>query len=62
MNRDSALRNYLFGAFIVWVGITVAIAMIDSDQFGAMIPILGGGAFWFIVIAPNLFREKNRSE
>jgi len=60
MNRDSALRNYLVGAFIVWVGITVEIAMIDSDQFGTMIPILGGGAFWFIVIAPNLFLERNR--
>jgi hypothetical protein len=33
--------------------------MVASDQFGAMIPILGAGAFWFIVIAPNLFRERD---
>lgn len=60
MSRNKALRNYLIGAFIVWVGITVAIATVAGDQFGKMLPILGGGAFWFIVIVPNLFREMDR--
>ncbi|HVX30938.1 MAG TPA: hypothetical protein VHA53_10700 [Nitrolancea sp.] len=57
MKRISAFRSYLLGAIIVWLGIIAATALIASDQFAELLPVLGGGAFWFIVIVPNLFRE-----
>lgn len=58
VRRDRAMRSYLIGAVVIWVGIVAATALVASDRFGQMIPILGGGAFWFIVLAPNLFRDE----
>jgi hypothetical protein len=46
--------TYLFGAVVVWVGIIIATTVIlgGTSHFGEMLPILFGGAFYFIVIAP----------
>jgi hypothetical protein len=59
MIREKALTSYLAGAVIVWIGILVATAVVvdDADQFMQLLPILGGGAFWFIVIVPTLFQH-----
>ena len=53
-------RIYLIGAVIVWVGIIIATAVVLSGTNYAMpmLAILGGGAFWFVVIVPGgLLRE-----
>ena len=50
--------EYLIGATVVWVAIWAATAGV-ADDFDEMIPILGGGTFFFIVIVPAaLFRER----
>lgn len=51
--------TYLFGAVVVWVGIIIATAVIlgGTSHFGEMLPILFGGAFYFIAIAPLGIRQ-----
>lgn len=53
-----ALRTYLIGAVIVWVGLIAATALLlrGTDEFPTMLTILGGGAVWFVVIVPTMFR------
>jgi hypothetical protein len=54
-------RVYLVGATIVWVGIVVATAVVlaGTPHFAQLLPILGGGVVWFVVIVPGaLFRER----
>lgn len=49
--------EYVIAATVVWVAIWVATASV-ADDFDEMIPILGGGTVFFIVIIPAaLFRE-----
>jgi hypothetical protein len=52
---DQTRRNYLIGAVIVWVAIIAASRFIlaGTPYFGQMLPILGGGAAWFVVIVPG---------
>lgn len=59
MDQARALRTYLVGAVIVWVGILFASAIVlqGTDQFAQMLPILVGGVAWFVVIVPTLFRR-----
>jgi hypothetical protein len=49
-------RGYLIGAAIVWVAIILVTVMIPggTPYFGQMLPILAGGAAWFVVIIPGV--------
>lgn len=60
MDHERLLRTYLIGAVIVWVGILFASAIIlkGTDQFAQMLPILGGGAVWFVLLVPQLLRRR----
>ena len=50
--------EYMIAATIIWAAIWAATAGV-ADDFDEMIPILGGGTFFFIVIIPAaLFRER----
>ncbi len=54
------LRSYVLVAAIVWAAILVASALIlaGSPYFGQLLPILGGGAAFFVVILPaGVFRR-----
>lgn len=48
------LRSYVLAAAIVWVAILITSALVlgGSPYFGQMLPILGGGAAFFVVILP----------
>jgi hypothetical protein len=50
-------RVYLTGTVIVWVSIMIATAVILSGTpyFGQMLPILGIGVFWTIVVVPGAY-------
>ena len=53
--RDNGFwRSYLIGAAIVWTGIFLATAIVlaGSPAYGQILPILSGGAVWFVVIIP----------
>lgn len=59
--RDGLRRNYLGGAVIVWVALIVAASLIlgGTPYLAQLLPILGGGAAWFVVIVPGvLFRSR----
>ncbi|MBX6342792.1 MAG: hypothetical protein IRY97_10065 [Thermomicrobiaceae bacterium] len=62
MSDDQVMRAYLIGAAIVWAGIFLASAVVLSGtgQFGRMLPILGGGAVWFVVLVPPLLRRSQQ--
>ena len=51
-------RRYLIAATIVWVAIWVATGAVDDDAFDEMLPILGGGTVFLIVIVPAAFFRK----
>jgi hypothetical protein len=52
----SKSRNrYLVAATIVWVAIWLATGSVADDEFGDMVPILGGGTVFFIVLVPAVF-------
>ncbi len=54
------LRSYTLAAAIVWAAILIASALIlgGTPYFGQMLPILGGGAAFFVVILPaGIFRR-----
>lgn len=58
-----ALRIYLTGAVIVWLGIIAATAvMLSGEAFSTMLPILAGGAVWFVLIVPGWLRTLIRNE
>jgi hypothetical protein len=57
-------RAYLIGSVIVWVGILLAtsITLAGTPYLAPMIPILGGGAVWFVVIIPGvMYRRRSAS-
>lgn len=58
MTREKAHRSYLIGAIVVWLGLLAAtvITVGDSDRLATLLIIQAGGAFWFLVLAPRLFR------
>ena len=51
--------EYIAAAVILWVAIWITTATtLDESAFDDMIPILGGGTFFFVVIVPaGLFRR-----
>lgn len=58
---DRPRRNYESSAVIVWVALIVAAGLIlrGTPYFAQLLPILGGGAVWFVVIVPGvLFRRR----
>jgi len=54
--------GYLIGTVIVWVGIIFAAAVIlaGTSYLAQILPILGGGSFWFVVLVPGAFFWKRR--
>ena len=61
MDIRGMLRIYLVATVIVWVAIIFASAMVLSgtDYLGRMLPILGGGAVFFVILLPGgLFRDR----
>jgi hypothetical protein len=54
MNVERAKIVYLIGAVIVWVAIISASAVVlrGTPTLAQMLPILGGGAFWFVIVVP----------
>lgn len=48
------LSTYLLGAAIVWAGIFLATAVLlaGTPYSGTMLPILSGGATWFVIVVP----------
>ena len=65
MQNKNGFRNaYMIGAAVAWAGVFLAIAVIlgDADTFMQILPVLGGGAVWFLVIVPGaLFRNRGPS-
>ena len=55
----STRTEYLVSAVILWAAIWIATAgVLDESAFDDMVPILGGGTFFFVVILPaGLFRR-----
>lgn len=55
MSVESFKRVYLIGAVIVWVAIIAAVAasLADTPYFAQLLPLLGGGVVWFLVIVPG---------
>jgi hypothetical protein len=54
--------EYIAAAVILWVAIWITTAAtLDESAFDDMIPILGGGTFFFVVIVPaGLFRRPRK--
>jgi len=54
------LRTYVLGAAIVWAGISVASAVLfqGTPRFAQLLPILSGGAVWFVVIVPGAWQRQ----
>ena len=54
--------EYLASAAILWAAIWLATAsVLDESAFDDMVPILGGGTVFFVVILPAaLFRRSQR--
>jgi len=50
---------YLLGAALVWVAIIAASAAIlgGTPYLAPMLPVLGGGAVWFVVLSPAALRR-----
>ena len=49
------LSTYTIGAAIVWAGILLATAVVlaGTPYFAQLLPILGGGIAWFVVMVPG---------
>ena len=54
------LSTYLLGAAIVWAGIFLATAVLlaGTPYFATMLPILGGGATWFVIVVPATMHQR----
>jgi hypothetical protein len=53
--------EYLASAVILWVAIWIATASaLDASAFDDMVPILGGGTFFFVVILPAGLFHRSR--
>jgi hypothetical protein len=49
---NKSRNTYLIAATVVWAAIWVATGVIADNEFDDMIPILGGGTVFFIVLVP----------
>ena len=57
----STRTEYLVSAVILWVAIWIASASaLDDSAFDDMVPILGGGTFFFVVILPAGLFHRSR--
>jgi hypothetical protein len=54
------LSTYTVGAAIVWAGILLAAAVMlaGTPYFAQLLPILGGGVAWFVVIVPGAWSRR----
>ena len=54
------LNTYLLGAGIVWTAIFFATAVVlqGTPFFAQLLPILAGGAVWFVVLVPAAWRRR----
>jgi len=54
------VKIYIISSVIVWAAIIAGTGVIlkDTPYLGSILPVLGGGAAWFVVIAPAAFRSK----
>ena len=53
--------EYLAAAVILWVAIWISTAgVLDDAAFDDMVPILGGGTFFFLVILPAGLFHRSR--
>lgn len=53
--------EYLASAVILWVAIWIATSsVLDASAFDDMVPILGGGTVFFVVIVPAALFRRSR--
>jgi drug/metabolite transporter (DMT)-like permease len=54
------IRNqYVIAAAVVWAAIWVATGVVADNEFDDMIPILGGGTVFLLILVPAaLFRKR----
>ncbi len=54
--------SYVASAVIVWLAILAAAALIlrGTPQFGQLLPILGAGMVWFVVIVPGILTRRGQ--
>jgi len=45
-------NTYVIAAAIVWAAIWLATGEVADDEFNDMIPILGGGTVFFVILVP----------
>ena len=60
-SRDSwFLRSYLIGAATIWTAIflSTAVVLAGDPAYGHILPILSGGAVWFVVIIPAIWSRR----
>jgi low affinity Fe/Cu permease len=66
--RNAPERAYLLGSVIVWAGIFLAMAVIltgtvrGADAFMQLLPVLTGGAVWFVIIVPGALFPRRASQ
>lgn len=53
MNKSR--NTYVIAAAVVWAAIWLATGVVADDAFDELIPILGGGTVFFIVLVPAMF-------
>ena len=53
-------KIYIISNAIAWGAICVgtALALRDTGYFNKILPVLGSGAVWFVIINPVTFRNK----
>ena len=57
----SARTEYLVSSAILWAAIWIATAQVlDESAFDDMVPILGGGTVFFVVILPAALYRRSR--
>ena len=57
MNKSG--NRYVIAAAVVWAAIWVATGLVADNKFDDMIPILGGGTVFFIVLVPATLFPKS---
>jgi hypothetical protein len=57
------VKIYIISSAIVWAAIIASVWIIlkDSPYLRNILPILGGGAAWFVIIAPAMFRNRQNN-
>jgi hypothetical protein len=57
------LRTYTIGAAIVWAALLLAAALVlqGTPHFGQLLPVLAGGAVWFVVLVPGSWKMAGKT-